>query len=64
MSFSIKLSTGWPALTINITRRGLFRTLASSSSECVPTTCVPFALPLMKSSTLDTVRLNTATLKP
>src|ERR1035438_9303699 len=45
-------------------RRGLFSRAASSSTEWAPTTWVPFASLARKSSTLETVRLNTATLKP
>src|ERR1700729_744952 len=45
-------------------RRGLLSTLHSSSTEWVPTTWVPLASSLRKSSTFDTVRLNTATLYP
>src|SRR5450631_2760143 len=61
---SIIWSTVSPALTINITRRGRFSRLVSSSIVCAPTTWVPLASSAKKSSTLDTVRLKTATLKP
>ena len=47
-----------------ITRRGLFSRPHNSSIECAPTTWVPFASWLRKSSTFETVRLNTATLYP
>src|ERR1022692_1297793 len=42
-----------PAFTMSITRRGFFKTCASSSMECVPTTCVPAASCAMKSSTFE-----------
>src|ERR1035437_4986642 len=57
-------STTSPALTIIITRRGSFSSPHISSIECAPTTLVPLASLLMKSSTFETVRLNTATLYP
>ena len=63
-SRSIVWSTTSPALTMIITRRGVFSTLQSSSIECVPTTWVPFASSAIKSSTFDVVRLKTATLYP
>src|ERR1700733_14015463 len=47
-----------------ITRRGFFRSPHISSTECAPTTCVPLASFSIKSSTLETVRLKTATLYP
>ena len=62
--WSIIWSTVSPAFTINITRRGRFSRLASSSIECAPTTAVPLASLARKSSTFETVRLNTATLNP
>src|SRR5208337_5284780 len=43
---------------------GRFSKPASSSIECAPTTSVPFASLAIKSSTFETVRLNTATLNP
>ncbi len=55
-------STTSPAFTMIITRRGDFSSPHNSSMECAPTTCVPLASFWMKSSTLETVRLNTATL--
>src|SRR5579862_853825 len=57
-------STVSPAFTISITRRGLFKACVSSSMECVPTTWVPAASWPIKSSTLETVRLKTATRYP
>src|SRR5271154_4088231 len=57
-------STTCPALTMIMTRRGVFNRLHISSIECAPTTCVPLASSARKSSTLDTVRLKTATLYP
>jgi hypothetical protein len=54
----MKSSTACPALTSSITRRGdasippLFDGVRANN-------CAPAALPLMKSSTFDTVRLNT-----
>ena len=45
-------------------RRGRLSRRANSSMECAPTTCVPFASLARNSSTLATVRLKTATLKP
>src|SRR5664280_2729157 len=47
-----------------MTMRGDSRLSTSSSRECVPTTCVPFAGPSKNSSTVLVVRLKTATLKP
>ena len=64
MSWSINSSTGAPAFTINITLRGRFKRRKNSSRECAPATFVPLAGPCKKSSTLLTVRLNTATQKP
>ena len=64
ISFSIKSSTGCPALTINITLRGRLNEAANSSRECVPIMFLPLALPLINSSTFETVRLKTATVKP
>jgi hypothetical protein len=40
-SISMKSSTGLPALTSNITRRGFFNTLASSLMDHAPMTLVP-----------------------
>ena len=54
---SMNSSTACPAFTISITRRGRFNNETISSSECAPTTRVPWASLFMKSSTLDTVRL-------
>ena len=62
--WSIIWSTVSPAFTISITRRGRFSRLVSSSIECAPTTSVPFASFAIKSSTFETVLLNTATLNP
>ncbi len=61
---SMNSSTAEPALTINITRRGRLSSLTSSSSEWAPMSLVPLAGPARKSSTLLTVRLKTATVKP
>jgi len=57
-------STESPALTISMMRRGRLSRLANSTMEWAPTTFAPFASLAMKSSTLETVRLKTATLKP
>jgi len=54
---SMRASTGGPALTSIMTRRGFASDFTSSSSECVPTTFVPFASWARNSSTFDTVRL-------
>ena len=48
ISWSIKSSTGLPALTISITRRGRLSAPASSSIECVPTILRPLALAVDK----------------
>jgi len=61
ISFSMNSSTAGPALTISMTLRGRASASTSSSSEWQPTNRLPFARPSMKSSTLLTVRLNTAT---
>ncbi len=63
-TWSMVWSTTSPALTMIMTRRGLLRRPQNSSIEWAPTTCVPLASLLMKSSTLETVRLKTATLYP
>src|SRR5436190_18294442 len=63
-SWSIISSTVGPALTISITRRGFLSAWTSSAIECAPTTFVPLASFWMKSSTFETVRLNTATRYP
>ena len=53
----MKSSTGWPAFTSSITRRGRFSVATSSSSECVPMIVMPLAGPLTNSSTTEVVRL-------
>ena len=53
----MKSSTGWPALTSIITRRGFLSFLTISSIECAPMTLVPLASLARNSSTLETVRL-------
>ena len=53
----MKSSTGLPAFTISITRRGRFSRAIIASSEWAPITRLPRAGPAMNSSTLDTVRL-------
>ena len=71
----MKASTAGPALTSNITRRGRFRREQNSSIEWAPTMdfpvinadlriSVPLASFSMKWSTLETVRLNAATVNP
>ncbi len=54
---SMNSSTALPALTSIITRRGFLSLATISSSECAPSTFVPFASLLRKSSTFETVRL-------
>src|ERR1700733_4452430 len=61
---SMNSSTGGPALTMSITRRGFFNSETISSSECAPMTFVPLAAPARNSSTLATVRLKATTVKP
>ena len=53
----MKSSTGWPALTSNITRRGRLRWETISSIDWAPIMLVSLAGPFMKSSTLEMVRL-------
>jgi hypothetical protein len=60
----MKSSTAWPALTSSTTRRGFLRHPISSSIDFVPMILVPLASLARKSSTLETVRLNAATVKP
>jgi len=64
MSLSMNSSTGEPALTSNITRRGRLSLETNSSMLWAPIMLIPAAGPSTKSSTLETVRLNTATVKP
>ena len=61
---SMKSSTAGPAFTMSITLRGVLRLATSSFKEWQPTKRFPFPRPLTKSSTLPTVRLNTATRNP
>ncbi len=63
-SCSMRSSTGLPALTISMTRRGRFSEATSSGIERVPTIFFPLPRPEVKASTLSTVRLKTATVKP
>ncbi len=60
----MKSSTAFPALTMIMTLRGRFRRDANSSTERAPRMFLPLARPLTKSSTLETVRLKAATVKP
>ena len=57
ISFSMKSSTGWPAFTSSITRRGRFNAATSSSRECVPMMVMPLAGPSTNASTTEVVRL-------
>ena len=57
-------STGWPALTMSITRRGFLSSATISSMECAPMTFVPLASLARKWSTFSTVRLKATTVKP
>src|SRR6266404_3583225 len=63
-SCSINSSTGFPALTISMTRRGFFSKATISSMEWAPITLVPLASLLRKSSTFETVRLKATTVNP
>ena len=63
-SWSIASSTGWPAFTMSIIFRGVFKRPIISSIEWAPMTFDPFAAWLRNSSTLDTVRLNATTVYP
>ena len=60
----MKSSTALPALTMIMTLRGRFRRDTNSSTEWAPRMFFPFARPFTKSSTLEVVRLKTATVKP
>ncbi len=57
-------STGAPALTMIMILRGRLRLETSSCTACVPTIDLSLARPLKNASTLEVVRLNTATVKP
>ena len=57
----MKSSTGLPAWTRSITRRGFFNSLISSSIEWAPMIFVPFASLPKNWSTFETVRLKHAT---
>ncbi len=54
-------STGAPAFTISMIRRGRLSSLTSSSMEWAPITLVPLASLARNSSTFAVVRLKTAT---
>ena len=58
------LSTALPAFTIMKTFRGLARLSTSSWRLWQPMMFLPAARPLTKASTLEVVRLKTATVKP
>lgn len=58
---SIQSSTGLPAWTRSMTRRGRFSLETNSSTEWAPTMDLPLASLARKASTLDTVRLNAQT---
>ena len=60
----ITSSTGGPALTMIMILRGGLSAATSSSTECVPTIFFPLARPSTNASTLEVVRLNTATVNP
>ena len=64
ISCSMVSSTASPAFTIIITFRGLLSERASLSMEWQPRILLPSPRPDVKSSTLEMVRLYTATVKP
>ena len=61
---SMKSSTGLPAMTSNIMRRGFLSLATNSSMLCAPTMLLPLASLSRKRSTLETVRLKATTVKP
>ena len=63
-SWSMRLSTACPALTIIMIFRGLARLSANSWREYVPMMFLPLARPSTNFVTFSVVRLNTATVKP
>ena len=60
----MKSSTGLPAFTSIITRRGRLRLATISGMERAPIIFVPAASSAMNSSTLEAVRLYATTVKP
>jgi len=58
------MSTGFPALTMIMMRRGLLSEPTNSSGVWAPMMVLPLARPAIKSSTFLVVRLYTATVKP
>ncbi len=61
---SMSSSTALPALTSMMILRGFFSEETNSSTVCAPKNFLPWPRPLMKSSTLEVVRLNTEMGKP